>query len=188
MTLFSKQLDDRRSRNAKALSAFGVSPTDAVEMPKRFRTVRQGKGPTLYTVGYERRTGEELIDLLRDAGVEVLVDVRERAMSRRADFRGAALRARCEASGIDYLAMPGLGSTPAQRDELKASGDLPAFHAAFRRHSEQHQGEALRQLAGIVIERPAALICYEREHEDCHRSVLADLVADELDATVVALT
>ena len=187
MTLFSTKPDDRRLRNRKGLEAFGIDVEKPVEQG-RFRTVREGKGATVYTVGYERRTGEELIELLRDAGVEVLVDVRERAMSRRADFRGAALRARCEASGIDYLAMPGLGSTTTLRDELNASGDLTAFRAAFRRHSKKHQGEALRQLAGVVIERPAALICYEREHEECHRSVVADLVADELDATVIALT
>lgn len=187
MTLFSIEPEERRLRNKRGLAAFGIDAGKPAGSG-RFRTVREGKGATVYTIGYERRTGEELIDVLVDAGVEVLVDVRERAMSRRVDFRGEALRTRCEASGIDYLAMPGLGSTPALRDALKASGDLDTFRAAFRRHSQEHQAKELRQLCGLVIERAAALICYEREHEECHRSIVAELVADKLDATVVALT
>ena len=173
-------------RNKASLAAFGVD-AEKPAASGRFRTIREGKGPTVYTVGYERRTGGELIDLLLDAGVEVLVDVRERAMSRRVDFRGAALRSRCEAAGIDYVAMPGLGSTETLRDELKASGDIDAFRSAFREYSKSHQGEELRQLAGLTIERAAALICYERDHEDCHRAVIAELVADKLDSTIVAL-
>jgi uncharacterized protein (DUF488 family) len=32
-----------------------------------------------------------------------------------------------------------------------------------------------------------ALLCYERLHEDCHRSVIADLIAEQLNATVIAI-
>jgi uncharacterized protein (DUF488 family) len=179
-------LQRRRERNAAKLAVFGVDATQPAQSA-RYRTIREGDGPTIFTIGYERRTGEELIDLLRNAGVEVLVDVRERAMSRRADFRGKALAQRCEASGIDYQPMRGLGSTNALRDRLKESGDIKAFHSAFRRHSLEHQADARGELANLVKTRTAALICYERDHEDCHRSTIADLVAEATNASIVAI-
>ena len=185
MELFS-DLDQRRKRNAKALAAFGV---DANKPPayEKYRTIHSGTGPTIFTVGYERRTGDELVSILLDAGVSVLVDVRERAMSRRADFRGKALRERCEASGIEYRPMPSLGSTQDQRDELKASGDIPAFQKVFRSYAAASLTEPLDTLIELVGKKPAAMICYERAHEECHRASLADLLVERVDATVIAL-
>ena len=42
------------------------------------RTVREGNGGRIFTIGYERRDGNELVSLLRGAGVEMLADIREK--------------------------------------------------------------------------------------------------------------
>ena len=49
--------------------------------------------PPLFTIGYERATSAEVLGALLANGVELLVDVRAVAASRRAGFSKSALRA-----------------------------------------------------------------------------------------------
>ena len=127
------------------------------------------------------------MSLLRDAGVDVLADIREKPMSRVADFRAAALRGFCEQAGIAYEGWPELGSTEEQRDKLKATGDFKSFERQFRAYIVKHGSDALDRLAEEAKLSSIALLCYERQHEECHRSVVADLLADRLNATVIAI-
>jgi uncharacterized protein (DUF488 family) len=176
---------EKRAANARKFAAFGitVSTTDS----GLIRTVRKGSGVTIYTVGYERRDGESLIAALRDHGIRAVADVRERPTSRKPDFRSANLTALCRGAGIEYRPWPMLGSTVDQREELHASGDFRNFGDRFRRHALQVMTADLAQLAEWSRRTPTALLCYERLHKDCHRSVIADLVAERLNATIIAI-
>jgi len=57
----------------------------------------------LFTVGYEGRSIDELVDALRAAGVERLVDVRELPLSRRKGFSKTALGDTLRDAGIEYI-------------------------------------------------------------------------------------
>jgi uncharacterized protein (DUF488 family) len=149
--------------------------------------VREGTKITIYTVGYERRDGEGLMSVLRDHGIKSLADVRERPMSRKPDFRAGSLRALCESAGIEYQPWPMLGSTVEQRDELQESGDFHEFEKQFRSYAVKSMKTDLERLAASVQRTPTTLLCYERLHEECHRSVIANLVAQKINATVVAI-
>ena len=184
MELFSN-IQTTRAKNARALAAFDLKPTD--KSSGTLKTVRVGTSVTIFTIGYEKRDGEGLMAALRDQGIRILADVRERPMSRKPDFRAAALKAFCENAGIEYQPWPMLGSTGEQREELVASGNFQAFERAFRKHALKTMKEALAKLAASVQQKPTALLCYERLHEDCHRSTIADLLAEQLDAMVIAI-
>lgn len=175
----------RRTANAAAIAAFGVDQKSGVDGV--YRTIHCGKGPTVYTIGYERRDAEGLISCLRDVGVEVLADVRERPFSRVPDFRKEALRRACEAAGIEYQLWDRLGSTDSQRDALRASGDFAQFRRRFRDLVVRGRDDDLQAMARLVRDRAVAMICYERCHEECHRSVLAELLHQAIDANVVAV-
>ncbi len=182
-----RRLAARRAANARALAAFGGGAVRAGAEALE-RIVRRGRGPTLlHTIGYEKRAPEDLVAALRGAGVRVLVDVRDDPASRRPEYRPAALRALAEGAGLVYEPRRDLGAPKASRDALRASGDLARYLEGFRAHAEAALGGALERLARRVAEGGAALLCYERIPEDCHRSVLADIVATRLDATVVAI-
>jgi uncharacterized protein (DUF488 family) len=149
--------------------------------------VRQGNGTSVYTIGYERRSPEELISLLQRAGVDLLIDARDRPVSRRAGFSAAALQTRCEAAGLDYEAWTELGSTPVQRERLQQTGDIARFRSAFRSFAKKHRSETVERLAKVAKRSTIALLCYEREHDSCHRGVLAELLAEQIDATIWAI-
>lgn len=177
---------DRKQTNAHALSAFGFKAATQTSSSV-MREVRDGNGPRVFTIGYEGRTGENLIAALQEVGVDVLVDVRQRAMSRRADFRGKALAAFCDAAGIDYVGMPDLGSTDELRDALHESGDIAKFMKKFERHARKACVDGLERLAQIATTKTVALLCYERCHDVCHRSVVAQMLSEEIDASICAI-
>jgi hypothetical protein len=88
----------------------------------------------LFTIGYEGATLPEVIGRLRAAGVEVVVDVRAVAASRRAGFSKTVLRESLAAEGIGYEHVRALGTPKPGRDAAarRASwrgGDLAGAHA-----------------------------------------------------------
>jgi uncharacterized protein (DUF488 family) len=128
----------------------------------------------IYTIGYEGATQAELIAALQDAGVMLLADIRAVPLSRRPGFSKNILAAGLKEAGIDYVGLKALG-TPAEGREAARKGN----HAKLREiYSAQLdlpdaivQAEQLRDMAG---ERPTALLCFEREADGCHRSLLLE--------------
>ena len=57
----------------------------------------------LYTLGYERRTLREFINILTDARIAILVDVRETAWSHKPGFSKGQFQATLERAGIEYI-------------------------------------------------------------------------------------
>jgi uncharacterized protein (DUF488 family) len=177
-------VDTKKAANARALSAFGATVLGTGEYA---RTIRQGTTVTIYTIGYEKRDGEGLMSILVDQGIKALADIRQRPLSRKPDFRAATLEAACGNAGIEYQSWPELGSTENQREGLQESGDFATFARRFRAYARRTMSDTIKQLAGSAKRKPTALLCYERLHEECHRSIIAELVAGELDATIIAL-
>ena len=66
--------------------------------------------PRLATIGYESATLDAVIGRLKTAGVELVIDVRAVAASRRAGFSKTLLGASLNAAGIDYRHLRGLGT------------------------------------------------------------------------------
>jgi uncharacterized protein (DUF488 family) len=184
MDLFS-EIEQRKAANAKKFAAFGVATT--ATGGGSIKVIREGASVNIYTVGYERRDADDLMSALHDQGVRAIADIRERPVSRKPEFRAAALRALCEASGIEYQAWPMLGSTVHQREQLHTSGNFQNFADQFRRHALQRLTPDIARLAESSRRISTALLCYERLHEDCHRSVVADLIAEQLNAAIIAI-
>ncbi|MCZ6834458.1 MAG: DUF488 domain-containing protein [Planctomycetota bacterium] len=187
MSRYSETCSKRREANTTALAAFELSSTTNKKSSSTFRTVTPGSGPTVFTIGYERRDGEDLISCLLDAGVELLVDVREKPFSRKVDFRKNVLAQHCEQAGIRYESWTSLGSTAYQRQQLKDTGDFSEFRKRFRDFARRGRTEEIDDLLEVASKTVIAMICYERAHEECHRSILADLLAERGDAEIVAI-
>lgn len=139
----------------------------------------------IFTIGYEATTMGEFLDALTGAGVERVIDVRALPLSRRPGFSKSPLQAALVEAGIDYVHLRALG-TPAEGRTAARAGkqqDLERIYAGQLELPEAIvAAEQMRQLAG---EKPSALLCYERDPADCHRSLLLAAVAR--DATVTHL-
>jgi uncharacterized protein (DUF488 family) len=134
--------------------------------------------PVLFTVGYEGKTQSEMLDELQAAGVELLIDVRAVAASRRPGFSKTALAGGLRERGIDYLHLRSLG-TPADGRQAARAGRVAEMRAIYAGQLETPEAAlALEQALAEASSRPAALLCYERDAPDCHRSMLAQRMAD----------
>jgi uncharacterized protein (DUF488 family) len=144
--------------------------------------------PPLATIGYEGATVQGFLAALREARVELLVDVRALAMSRRPGFAKTRLAANLEDAGIGYLHLRGLG-TPADGRAAARSGHHDEMHRIFREHLATPEAQAdLATLAGILIGgRRVALLCFEADPAHCHRSLVVAELAKTMPLEVMHL-
>lgn len=137
-------------------------------MPARRKT------PTLYTLGYEKRTQEEFFQLLADAGVDALIDVRDVAWSHKPGFAKGALAETSATAGIDYVHAQFAGNPKALRAR---ESDTAGLLRAYEKHLDRHP-EILDQFADLVrgytdAGKRVCILCFERDPGECHRGVLA---------------
>jgi uncharacterized protein (DUF488 family) len=137
--------------------------------------------PALFTIGYERRSPDELVRELTEAGVTLLADVRELPLSRRRGFSKTALAAVLADAGIEYVHERALGNPKAYRDAWKG-GDAEAGRAGYLAHLASGSSEAVDALARRVAEGGVCLLCVEHDAADCHRTLLAAALGERLGA------
>jgi uncharacterized protein (DUF488 family) len=137
----------------------------------------------IFTIGYEATTMAEFLAALKAAGVERVIDVRALPLSRRPGFSKSPLRAALGEAGIEYVHLKALG-TPADGRTAARAGrqdDLERIYAGQLELPEAiAQSGQMRELAA---EKPSALLCYERDPSECHRSLLLTAVASDAAVT-----
>ncbi|MGV3511793.1 MAG: DUF488 family protein [Novosphingobium sp.] len=130
----------------------------------------------IWTIGYEQTTVPAVMNALREAGVEVLADVRALPLSRRPGFSKSALAASAREAGIDYVHFKALG-TPAEGRAAARRNDHATLERIYEIQLELPEAIAAgAKLAGLAGERKVALLCYEREAHGCHRTLLRQTV------------
>jgi uncharacterized protein (DUF488 family) len=137
------------------------------------------KAKKLFTIGYEQTPADAVLDELERAGVKLLVDVRAVAASRRPGFSKTQLAAGLDARGISYLHLRGLG-TPKDGREAARSGDMKALTKIYKTHLKTPQArQDMDELSALVMKAgPVCILCYERDHKDCHRKFIAEIIEE----------
>lgn len=142
----------------------------------------------LHTIGYEQATVPALLDALAGAEVDLVVDTRAVAASRRPGFSKRGLAAALDACGISYLHLRGLG-TPKEGRLAARAGDLDTLWRIYDKHIATPQArEELDELAALMrAGRRVCLLCLERDPKQCHRSRIAALIKKRLRMPVTHL-
>jgi uncharacterized protein (DUF488 family) len=128
----------------------------------------------IFTIGYEGATQAELIGALRTAGVTRVIDVRAVPLSRKPGFSKNVLAAGLKEAGIDYVHLKALGTPPAGREAARKGrmAEMEQIYAA-QLETPEAAAEAARMIA-LARERPSALLCFERDPAQCHRTPLRE--------------
>jgi uncharacterized protein (DUF488 family) len=147
--------------------------------------------PSLVTIGVYGWSAETFLAALREADVELLLDVRQRRGVRGSEYawaNSARLQAVLAQARIKYRHRRELAPTTELRelqyreDERLGVGKRSRVELAPE-YRERYTREILDRvdLEPIVAELPAdsasALFCVERDPEACHRSLVADRIA-----------
>jgi uncharacterized protein (DUF488 family) len=125
-----------------------------------------------YTAGYQGHSIETFLDLLGAHGIKHLIDVRQLPFSRKPDFSKKRLTAHLAQAGIGYTHLVALGTPKELRDEVRRDRDFPAFFAAMEAIVAA-QPDALRAALDLARAQPSVLLCFEANHAECHRLVVA---------------
>jgi uncharacterized protein (DUF488 family) len=140
----------------------------------------------VYTIGHSTLSLDAFVALLREQGVDTLVDVRAFPGSRRyPHFNKDNLRVTIPQAGIRYEHLLALGGR-----RKKPKTDIPSpniywEHQAFRNYADYALSDdfqdGLQQLEHEALESTCAIMCAEAVWWRCHRRIITDyLLADDI--------
>jgi uncharacterized protein (DUF488 family) len=124
----------------------------------------------LFTIGYELALPAAVLGELKRAKIELLVDTRAVAASRRPGFSKRQLAASLDEAGIAYVHLQKLG-TPAEGRQAARSGELDTLWRIYDKQIKTPEAqEALNELIALIKSgKRVCLLCYCRDLKACHR-------------------
>ena len=147
--------------------------------------------PTLRTIGVYGFDRESFLAALGGAGVELLLDVRQRRGVRGSEYAWAnaqRLEAALTEAGIGYTHLKELAPTTEMRKLQYAEDEKQGVGKRNRSvlapaYVERYTADVLDQVdldpvVKWIGNKQAALLCVERDPEACHRSLIAARLGD----------
>lgn len=130
----------------------------------------------VYTIGYEGKSIEEFIEKLQSNGIERVIDVRERPLSRKRGFSKKSLQENLSKAGIDYIPLTALGSPRELRQDLRSRQLSFSEFADLYKNYLLKDLNAIRNLEIHASSKTSAIMCFEADWRRCHRSILAEFL------------
>jgi uncharacterized protein (DUF488 family) len=132
-----------------------------------------------FTVGHSNRTIDEFIEILREARIGLVVDVRRLPGSRaHPHFDSDRLEGSLAAVQIDYELLAALGGRRGKAEDVEAGTNASWRNRSFHNYAdyalsrEFHAG--LEHLIRLGAHRRCAIMCSEAVWWRCHRRIIAD--------------
>jgi uncharacterized protein (DUF488 family) len=152
----------------------------SIQRPKKAR-------PAVYTAGYEGRSVDAFFNDLIKRGIHVVVDVRANPVSRKYGFSGLRLTEFCKKLGLEYRHMPSLGIPGSARTGLNGFASYQRLLNRYEQAMLPERSTEVEDVGRLMRQRPSVLVCVEKDVRCCHRSRLADAVAQTTGLEVVHL-
>ncbi|MDE2581163.1 MAG: DUF488 domain-containing protein [Rhodospirillales bacterium] len=141
----------------------------------------------LLTIGYEGCTVADVMETLTAAGTRLLIDVRAVPQSRKPGFSKRQLAAELDARGIGYVHLQALGTPKPGRDAARA-GHPEIMGRIFSAHMQADRPQAeLAEARGLAAGTRACLLCFEHDPAQCHRRLVAEMIAGTTGQRIVHL-
>lgn len=142
------------------------------------------KPASVSTIGYEQSSPAEFAALLAEAKIDRVIDVRAVPLSRKPGFSKNQLAAALTAIDVEYKHVVRLGAPREIRDALRGGGTWKSYESGYNAHLARYE-EEVQALLDLAAERTICLLCFERDPEVCHRSLIAQTMADKHPGLVV---
>lgn len=118
----------------------------------------------IWTIGYSEISAGKLVEILKNHGIETLVDVRRWPRSKREEFNRERLEERLRSSGVEYVWM----------------GDkLGGYRkGGYERYMETREfRQAVQTLVRLASEKKICILCLEAHPNHCHRRFIAETLS-----------
>src|SRR5262249_9364723 len=134
--------------------------------------------PTVYTIGFTRKSLEQFIGLLKTAGVESVIDIRLRNTSQLAGWS--------KYPDFAFLLRAGFGIGYEHRPEFSPTGELlhrykkDRYWSRFERDFKRllRSRDSRKAATSLIRIQPVCLLCTEPEPDRCHRRLVAEYIAN----------
>jgi uncharacterized protein (DUF488 family) len=155
---------------------------DSVSVPRPKKARR-----AVYTAGYEGRSVDAFFNDLLKQGIRVVVDVRANPVSRKYGFSGLRLGEFCKKLGLEYRHVPSLGIPSTDRAGLNGFASYQRLLNRYEQAMLPDLSVEVEDVGRLMRQQPSVLVCVEKDVRCCHRSRLADAVAQATGLEVVHL-
>lgn len=133
----------------------------------------------LFTIGYEGKSLESLINTLIQNDIRLLCDVRKNPLSRKFGFSKSKLEHVLETIGIKYIHVPEVGIDSDKRTSLNTPDDYDMLFADYRDNMYKIKKD-LDSIADLLKKyNRIALMCYEEDPRTCHRHIIRDYLIEK---------
>jgi uncharacterized protein (DUF488 family) len=131
------------------------------------------KSPIVFTIGYQGETIDSFLYKLISNNIKAVIDVRNNPQSMKFGFSKKSFKNHIEKTGMKYFHIPELGIPSAMR---KGLGQKSSYKRLFEKYEDKllpKQNDAKEYLLKLIDQYPrVALVCFEADHNYCHRSIL----------------
>jgi uncharacterized protein (DUF488 family) len=133
--------------------------------------------PNFYTSGYEGETVESFFSKLKNNKVDLVVDVRQNPFSFKRGFNRSQLEILSRQNDIDYVHIKELGTPIPLRKRLKEKNDYQKFFSDYEMFISGYH-DIIEDLIELSNTRNICIICFERDHNFCHRKIIANITQE----------
>jgi uncharacterized protein (DUF488 family) len=135
----------------------------------------------LYTIGFTQKRAEQFFELLRQNGVQRLVDIRLRPGGQLSGFaKQEDLPYFLErlADHCQYVHLPELAPTQEILDDYRSGSDWERYAKRFEALMDERNIPATLDRADFET-NSSCLLCSEAKPEHCHRRLVAERIASQ---------
>lgn len=129
----------------------------------------------IFSIGYQKRSVTDLVKMVKEAGVDIVVDVRETPWSYRREFAKTALMTSLHAEGIEYQHAKFAGNPKEIRRNARDYDECLIEYSKYIDNKPELLQEFDETVGALLREgKNICLVCYERHPNDCHRAIVID--------------
>jgi uncharacterized protein (DUF488 family) len=127
----------------------------------------------IYTLGYQGVEVDLYVQKLKAAGVGIVADVRETPWSHKRGFCKNILCSELLKAGIEYVHVKSAGNPKANRRSAPTLAECLRRYEVYLRDNPAGVNDLIQVVRTAASRnRTVCLTCFERDVNDCHRSIL----------------
>jgi len=130
----------------------------------------------VFSIGYEGKDIDLFLDLIIQNHIDVVVDVRANPFSMNFAFTKKKLANYLKKVDVEYVHIPELGIRGEYRRKFK---DYTKLFAFYREEILPKQISKVEELADLGKQKRIALLCFEKNKDNCHRGVLSEKLGED---------
>lgn len=134
------------------------------------KNVKDNLEKSFFTLGYEKKSIDQYLNLLITNKIQGVVDVRNNPFSMKFEFSKSRLKAFLNRVAIDYIHLPQLGIESKKRKGVLSPQDYQKLFDIYEKEVLLNQKKALLTILNWYDKKKRiALTCFEKESHFCHR-------------------